>query len=82
MGVIEVLNLVQPKLSHAHPDSSGTGRLKRASGRRDGDWWYNPVVAEPEPARLFPFYENLAEIEEDLEEMNDLKVMFVPCSDE
>jgi hypothetical protein len=46
---------------------------------RPGEYaWYVPVRPDREPRKLFPYYEALADVEEELDEKEQLRVVLTP----
>ena len=43
--------------------------------RKEEHWWYVPIRPSAWPAKMFEYYEALAEVEEQLEEREHLKVL-------
>jgi len=47
--------------------------------RQEEQWWYVPVRTNKEPRRLYRLYEELAEVECDIEDKENLHVFIVPA---
>jgi hypothetical protein len=77
MDEAKIVELVRRELRKHRPgDVSldvGTGPI-----RRQGEYWYVPVLPSEEPSRTFEYYEALAAVESTLEERNDVQVLLVP----
>jgi hypothetical protein len=50
--------------------------------RKEPYWWYVPIRPSAWPDRMFEFYEALAEVEEQLEEREQLKVLLAASEPE
>jgi len=46
--------------------------------RRQGKYWYVPVLPSKQPPKMYAYYEVLAEVEATIEENEDLQVFLVP----
>ena len=71
-----VADKVREYLKECHP--GGATLVVIESGvRQEEHWWYVPIRPSAWPDRMFEYYEALAEIEEQLEEREQLKVLLV-----
>jgi hypothetical protein len=52
-----------------------TFEVNESGIREEEHWWYVPIRPSAWPPKMFEFYEALAEIEEELEEREHLKVL-------
>ena len=75
----EVAALVRLHIAGRHPGGASLAVL--ASGiRHEQEWWYVPIVPDREPARRYEYYETLAEVERELQQQENLTVLFVPTT--
>jgi len=73
----QIVDLVNRYLRDRHPE--GLDLLALTDGvRREAEWWYIPVKPSAIPQRSFPYYEALADVEEELEQKEKLDVVLVP----
>jgi hypothetical protein len=67
---------VRDYLKDCHPGGI-TLDLIESGVRKEEYWWYVPIRPSAWPEKMFEFYEALAEIEEQLEEREHMKVLLV-----
>ena len=73
----EVAEIVRHYLADRHPDGVTLDVL--VSGiRHEQEWWYVPVVPDREPARRYEYYETLGDVERELQQQENITVLFVP----
>jgi hypothetical protein len=81
MPVEELISLINDHLKNEHPGGA-TLSIVPEGIRQDDDWWYVPVKSDRIPDRLFEYYEALANVESQIEEDNQVTVLFIPVDTE
>ncbi len=75
----ELAEIVRPRLAGRHPGGATLDVL--TSGiRHEQEWWYVPIVPDRELARRYEYYETLADVERELQQQENLTVLFVPTT--
>ncbi len=46
---------------------------------REDDWWHVPVRPDQETRRTIQYYDLLAEVESELQDKEDLKIVLIPA---
>ena len=72
-----VAQTVRQYLHGRHPDGV-TLDVIEPSIRKEEFWWYVPVRPSTEPRKRYEYYEILADVEAELEENEQLKVLLAP----
>jgi hypothetical protein len=72
-----VARLVREYLKNRRPDGV-TLEVDEPGIRKEPYWWSVPVRPSSEPSKRYEYYETLAEVEEEIEEQEQLKVFLVP----
>ena len=78
--VQDVANRVAPLIHKVRINPDITLKVLADQIRLEDETWYVPVKPTREPARLFEYYEALAEIEVQLLDEDDLSVVLVPAA--
>ncbi len=74
----EVVELVKKYLDN-HPIPDNKIVVLDHIVRRDGDFWYVPVRPDHPFPKTYQYYEELTEVEMELEEKEQLDVLLVPA---
>jgi len=72
-----VTNLVREHLGRHSAEGFSVEVLEHLV-RHDNDWWHVPVRPSRRLPRISPYYELLAEVEEEIDEQQGLNVLLVP----
>ena len=72
-----VLEAVQQRLQHRHPDGANLEVLPQEI-RHEEDWWYISVRPDKEPARDWEYFEALAEVETEMLTQENILMLMVP----
>jgi hypothetical protein len=72
-----VAEKVRHYLQERHPEGV-TLEVIEAAVRQEEFWWYVPIRPSVEPAKRYQYYEILADVEAELEEHEQLKVLLAP----
>jgi hypothetical protein len=73
----QVIELVREQLRNHHPGGV-TVEVVPDQIRRQGEYWYIPVLPSAQPPKMYEYYEALAEVESTLEENEQLQLWLVP----
>jgi hypothetical protein len=72
-----VAQTVRRYLQGYHPEGATLEVIEPAI-RKEEHWWYVPVRPSAEPTKRYQYYEILADVEAELEESEQLKVLLAP----
>jgi len=75
----QLTNLLQQVAQEYRAENLDLPELRVTAIRRDGDWLYIAVWPDPQPARLYPYYDHLAKLETKLVEEHHVDVLLVPA---
>jgi hypothetical protein len=68
---------VRRYLADHHPDGVTFDVIEGAI-RKEEHWWYVPIRPSVEPTKRYQYYEILADVEAELDENEQLKVLLAP----
>ncbi len=77
MSDTDIVEIVARFLKDKHPGGATLEALTQGV-RHEQDWWYVPVRPSFEPPRRYENYEALAQVEGELEDAEQLTVLFLP----
>lgn len=73
-----VLEAVQRRLQHRHPDGANLEVVSQGV-RHEQDWWYISVRPDKEPAKDWEYFEALAEVETEMLTQENILVLMIPA---
>lgn len=73
-----IAQVVRDYIRDRHPGGI-TLEVVEQGVRHEDYWWYVPIRPSKEPQKRYEFYETLADVENELEENEHLKVLLVPA---
>ncbi len=77
MSENEVLDIVEDRLNHHQPQGYRFD-VSRRGVRQDGGWWYIVVSSSKEDIRARDYTVVMAQVEDEIEQQNRIKVLLVP----
>ncbi len=75
----EIVARIRPYLERT-PIEGNVLEIVEEALHLEEDWWYVPVRVQPGEIRTYQYYDMLTDIEDEIKERENLKVLFVPAN--
>jgi len=77
--VTEIVSRIRPYLERS-PINGVALKVEEDGIHQEEDWWYVPIMLDAVEPRTYEYYDLLIDIEEEIKERENIKVLLVPAN--